>query len=111
MMAKPKRHKVEWTHTARADLSAIISDIAEDSIASASSVLSKSEQAAKIVTTLPLRGRIVPELAAFGVHTYREIVVSPWRIICRHSGTTVYVLAVADGRRNLEDLLLERFLR
>jgi plasmid stabilization system protein ParE len=74
-------------------------------------VLDKVEQTAQGLTTLPMRGRVVPELATFGIHIYREIIMSPWRIIYRVSGKTVHVLAVVDGRRNLEDLLLERFLR
>ena len=60
---------------------------------------------------MPKRGRIVPELAAVGVHGCRELLPSPWRIIYRISEDMVYVLAVVDGRRNLGDLLLERFLR
>jgi len=53
----------------------------------------------------------VPELAAVGVHTYRELVVSPWRLVYRISAKTVYVLAVLDGRRNIEDVLLDRLVR
>ena len=60
---------------------------------------------------MPERGRVVPELAAMGVHLYRELVVAPWRIIYRISGRTAYVLAVVDGRRNLEDVLLDRLVR
>ena len=110
-MGKPSKYRVEWTSIARADLLAIIEHIADDNLAAARSVLTKLERAAGGLTTMPLRGRVVPELAAIDVRTYREVIVAPWRIIYRISGKTVYVLAVIDGRRNLEDLLLERFLR
>jgi toxin ParE1/3/4 len=39
---------------------------------------------------------------------YRELVATPWGIMYRVSGHTVSVLAVVDGRRNAEDVLLER---
>jgi len=110
-MRKPRRYGVEWARTACADLAAIIEYIARDDVAAARSVLEKLEQTAQSLTTLPMRGRVVPELAAFGIHVYRELIVSPWRMIYRVSGKTVHVLAVVDGRRNLEDLLLERFVR
>jgi plasmid stabilization system protein ParE len=110
-MRKPKKYNVEWARTACADLSAIIDHIARDNTSAALSVLDKLEKTAQSLTVLPMRGRVVPELAAFGSRAYREIIVSPWRILYRISGKTVNVLAVVDGRRNVEDILLERFVR
>jgi len=110
-MRKPREYSVQWTRTACADLNAILEYIAQDDIATAASILDRLEQRAETLATIPMRGRVVPELAAFGIQVYREIVLSPWRIIYRISGKTVNVLAVVDGRRNLEDLLLERFVR
>ena len=60
---------------------------------------------------MPERGRVVPELAAVGIRTYRELVVEPWRLVYRITEKTVYVLAVLDGRRNIEDVLLDRLVR
>jgi hypothetical protein len=37
--------------------------------------------------------------------------VRPYRIVYRIEGDTVTVLGVLDGRRDLEDALLERLLR
>jgi toxin ParE1/3/4 len=45
------------------------------------------------------------------MRSWRELVVKPYRILYRVSSDTVTVLAVFDGRRDLEDLLLERLLR
>ena len=53
----------------------------------------------------------MPELAAFGIRIYRELVVAPWRVVYRIGGKTVSILAVVDGRRNIEDVLLDRFVR
>ncbi len=111
MARKRTAFRVEWAQTARADLEAIVDYIADDSVQNALSILDKLEQTAASLATVPKRGRVVPELAAVGVHGYRELLPSPWRIIYRISENTVYVLAVFDGRRNLGDLLLERFLR
>ena len=54
---------------------------------------------------------LVPELALFGFSVWRESIVNPYRVIYRVEGDRVYVLAVFDGRRDLEDLLLGRLLR
>jgi len=55
--------------------------------------------------------RSCPELSQFGMRAWRELVVRPYRIVYRIEGDSVTVLAVFDGRRDLEDLLLERLLR
>jgi toxin ParE1/3/4 len=41
-------------------------------------------------------------------HQYRETLSGPYRIFYRIDGTTVYVIAVADGRRDIEAFLIER---
>ncbi len=56
-------------------------------------------------------GRIVPELKEFSLRIYREILTPPWRIIYKISGLDVYVMAVIDSRRNVEDILLDRMIR
>lgn len=110
-MPKATSFRVEWTRIAVSDLAAIIDYISEDSLEKAILILEKLEQAAEKLTTMPLRGFIVPELAAHGIQIYRELIHSPWRIIYRVSGQRVSVLAVLDSRRNLEDILLERLVR
>jgi len=101
---------VKWTATAEQDLDAIIGFIAEDSFEEAMRILEKIRKKSANLNTLPERGRIVPELKEQGIILYREIVLSPWRMIFRIAGQTVYVLAVFDARRNLEDILFERFV-
>ena len=53
----------------------------------------------------------MPELARHGLSTYREVVVAPWRLVYRVADSQVLILVVVDGRRNVEDVLLERLLR
>ncbi len=110
-MASTREVGVQWTQTAADDLEAIIDYIADESIASAVRVFQKIRARAQRLSAFPQRGRIVPELRAHGILTYRELVQRPWRILYRVDAETVYVLGVIDGRRNVEDILLDRFVR
>ena len=56
----------------------------------------------------PEKCRIVPELLDQGISTYHEMIVSPWRVIYKIEKKSVIVLSVIDGRRNVEDVLLQR---
>jgi len=102
---------VGFAAVAARDLEGIIEFIAADDPVAAGRVLDRIESRCAGLRQMPARGRVVPELAAFGIHTYRELVVSPWRVVYRLSGTRVHVLAVLDGRRNVEDVLLDRLVR
>jgi toxin ParE1/3/4 len=59
----------------------------------------------------PARGRVVPELQRLGIQFLRELIFSPYRLLYRIERQTVHVLVVFDGRRSLDDLLLDRALR
>jgi len=109
-MPMSRNYTVKWTAIAGHDLDSIIGFIAEDSIDEAMRILERIRKKAAGLNTLPERGRIVPELKEQGINLYREIILAPWRMIYRIAGQTVYVLAVFDARRNLEDILLERFV-
>lgn len=106
-----KRYAVEWAVTARDDLEEIISYIAEDSPINAWKVVERIESRVQTLATLPMRGRILPELQWQGITTFLDVQEVPWRVIYRVDGSRVHVVAVVDGRRQLEDLLLARFLR
>jgi toxin ParE1/3/4 len=104
------KYGILWTKTAALDLESIIDYIAQDSPDRALEILHAIRSAASALTSMPERGRVVPELKVHGISTYREIVISPWRLIYRTEGKNVIILTVIDGRRNLEDILLERLL-
>ncbi len=110
MPRKPK-YKVHWTHTADRDLEAIVEFIARDDTEAASRILQRIRKAASGLETIPRRGRIVPELEEFSLLIYIEIISPRWRFIYRISGYDVFVMAVIDSRRNVEDILLERLIR
>ncbi len=105
-----KTYKVSWAAVARNDLKQIIEYIAVDSPGNASRILIKIKHKTSDLYTIPERGRVIPELKDQGIQTYRELIVAPWRIIYRITDTTVLVLSVIDSRRNVEDLLLDRFV-
>ena len=110
-MASPRAYVVAFAAVAQGDLQAIVAYIAADNPRVALRVLDQIEAQCAALDRMPERGRVVPELAAFGIRTYRELVVSPWRVVYRISGMTVSILAVVDGRRNIEDVLLDRLVR
>lgn len=89
----------------------IVDFIADDSVDTALAVFARIRERAATLYDFPGKGRVVPELHQHGIVQYRELILSPWRIIYRIDGSMVYVTAVFDSRRNLEDLLLVRFCR
>lgn len=106
-----RKYQVAWAASAQRDLKQIVEYIAIDSPDNASQILKKIKQKASDLYTMPDRGRIVPELKDQGIQTYRELIVVPWRIIYKISNATVFVLSVIDSRRNVEDILLEKFIK
>ncbi|MDA8211589.1 MAG: type II toxin-antitoxin system RelE/ParE family toxin [Clostridia bacterium] len=103
-------YRVFWTQTAQEDLKKIIEYIAVDTEIHARKVYEAIKQKADQLRQFPLQGRVVPELRYFGITTYRELVIPPWRMIYKTDEDKVWVLAVIDGRRNVEDLLLDRLI-
>jgi toxin ParE1/3/4 len=60
---------------------------------------------------LPFRGKVPPELERIGIHELREVALKPYRIIYHVIGSDVFIDAVMDGRRDIQELLEERVLR
>jgi plasmid stabilization system protein ParE len=85
--------------------------IAEDSPKNARAVFNRIRTRVDGLGQSPQGGRYVPELLEFGIRTYREIIVKPWRVIYRAGGDTVHILIVIDGRRNVNDYLLRELYR
>ena len=79
-----------------------------DSPAKAAYVMDRLETACASLYSNPNRGSYPPEMAKLGVHDYREIFFKPYRIIYKVSNHDVYILLIADGRRDLRTLLLQR---
>ena len=104
-------YKVKWTSSAKNDLLSIVEYIKKDNAIAAKKVFEQIREKAQSSHFLPLRGRLVPELAKEGVTLYRELIISPWRVIYKIEGDSTYIImAVLDSRQNLEDLLLKKLL-
>ena len=73
-------------------------------------VLGQIERAFSRLSKLPERGAHPKELLALGIPEYREIFFKPYRIIYRVVDKNVYVLLIADGRRDMQTLLQRRLL-
>jgi toxin ParE1/3/4 len=102
--------KIEWAGVAENDLKGIIEYIADDSPGNAFKILKKIKKKASTLYTFPERGRIVPELQDQGILIYRELIITPWRIIYRLSEMKIYILSVLDAQQNVEDILLKRLI-
>ncbi len=102
--------KLQWARAATGDLIRIGRYIGADDPDAAHSTLDRIEGAVETLETFPKRGRVVPELARLGLSRYRELVVTPYRVVYRCDDDYVLVVGVFDSRRDLADLLLERLL-
>ena len=104
-----KQYKVIWADTAENDLLKILEYIAQSSPGNALKILKKIKKKVSDLYFFPERCRIVPELYEHGITQYREMIISPWRIMYRIQDSSVFVLSVFDSRQNIEDILLKRY--
>jgi toxin ParE1/3/4 len=73
-------------------------------------VLDQIEVAFSSLCENPERGAYPKELLAAGLREYREIYFKPYRIIYRVITDNVYIMVIADGRRDMQTLLQRRLL-
>ena len=105
------RHSVQLTEAAAADLADIVDYVAAaDGALRARRVLDQFESTLGKLEELPARGAHPPELTALGIRDYREVFFKPYRVIYRVQSQTVWVYFIADGRRDMQQLLARRLL-
>ena len=85
--------------------------VACEELPAAKVLAARFDRALASLASFPGRGRIVPELRRHGIVAFREIIVAPHRIVYRIAGKVVRVVAIVDGRRDLDDLLRARVHR
>lgn len=107
----PARFRVELTQGAERDLEALHDYLAahrsaEETSALLDGLLIKIET----LETFPERGNHPKELAALGIREFRQTVLPPYRIIYRVMGEAVFIMIIADGRRDMGALLEQRLL-
>ena len=60
---------------------------------------------------LPERGRVVPELEKQNIVEYRELIEGNYRIIYSIQETAVIIHTILDGRRDIEEILINKLMR
>ncbi len=71
-------------------------------------MLKKIDQALENLAQNPQRGSHPKKLPALEIRDYRQIFFKPYRLIYRVVGRLVYVLMLADVRRDMQTLLARR---
>jgi plasmid stabilization system protein ParE len=106
------RSTVRWTRTALDDLLSIVDHVTgRDGTAASEQLALRITGEVASLATMPLRCRVVPELAVEGIDGYRELIVGPYRVMFAVRDSAVIILTVLDGRRDLAELLVARALR
>ncbi len=105
------RYEVLITPGAERDLAEIIEYIAEhDAPANADHVLGKLLDVIDGLSMLPERGAFPKQLLVLGMRDFRQVSFKPYRVIYRVMGAQVFILVIADGRRDLQAVLARRLL-
>ncbi len=106
------RHRVFLIQEAEEDLLEIYRNLGRfDSPRKAEALLEQLEALCRSLENLPRRGNHPCELRRLGVTRFREVHRKPYRVIYEMAANQVFVHAVLDGRRDLDDLLQRRLLR
>jgi toxin ParE1/3/4 len=82
-----------------------------DSVGQAEKLLDSLELKITSLKSVPEPGHGVSELSRIHATGFREIHFNAYRIIYQIVGNAVFVHAVLDGRRDLQELLERRLLR
>ena len=93
--------RIAWTEVAAADLEEAADYIARDSARYAAAFVREVRAAARSLTRMAARGRIVPE---FGDPNYRELIVRSYRLIYHLSPTAVTIIGFIHGARDMRSL-------
>lgn len=103
--------EVEVSPFAQDDLNEIIEYYSSLSQNYVESTISEFEENVMSLKQHPRSGRIIPELERQGIIQYRELIQGYYRIIYKISRDKVTVLTVIDGRRNFEEIIIEKLSR
>ena len=103
---------VQLTDDAARDLEDICDYVeSHDTPGRAEHVLERIEEVFESLSTYPRRGNHPKELLELGIREYREVFFKPYRVIYQVMESNVYVLLIADGRRDMQTLLQRRLLQ
>lgn len=110
-MTADRRYEVRIDELAEADLESIIAFLTErrdraDARAFVQALLERIDR----LETFPLRGSVPKELRGTGETEVRQLVHRKYRVIYEVARSTVRIILVADGRRDMQALLRQRLL-
>jgi len=109
-VASVKSFFVYWSEIALSDVDGLLTHISQRNPERVMDIWRQIDRRVEALGHFPYRSRLVPELKALGVEEYREIVIYAYRILLRVRANKVFILGVFDGRRDMEDVLVERIL-
>ena len=104
------KNEITWAKYAYADLGGILDHINHNNPENVSKIYHKIISKIKSLETFSKIGRAIPELEGLNISIFREVFEDPWRIFYRTEERKVYILAVLDGRRDLEEIIIKRLL-
>jgi toxin ParE1/3/4 len=105
---------VQFTQSAEDDVEAIIDFIAErEGVERAEKILQLFREAKNSLSAFPVRGHFPPELLRLHISEFREIHAGVYRFVYQTDTSTkqVFIHAVFDGRRHVDEILSERIFR
>jgi plasmid stabilization system protein ParE len=105
-----RRYTVFWTQVALGDVERLAAYLVDEAPLRAERILDRIISRGESLEATPGRGQVPPELRPIGDRTWLQVLEPPWRIVYRVVGKRVEIHGVFDGRRSLEDILLERIL-
>jgi addiction module RelE/StbE family toxin len=91
--------EIKWTEPALERLREIADYIARDNADAANRLVGRIFEAVELLKQFPEFGRRVPEMTGSG---YREVIVSPCRIIYRIENEIIAVIFVMRGEQQLK---------
>lgn len=102
---------MELTRSAEDDLEAIHAYLSEHcSTDAADALLDATLEKIETLERFSDRGNIPKELDALGIREFRQTLRQPYRRIYRVIYSRVFIMVIADGRRDMQGLLERRLL-
>ena len=105
-----KQFKTVFSRYAEIDLIEILDYYQEMNPTYTKKILDRVEKRVEDLKHFPERGRVVPELERQNIMNYRELIEENYRIIYSIESNSVIIHSILDSRRNLEELLVRKFM-
>jgi len=105
------KYRVVVPPSAKLDLKEIIEYHYEVNRSYSRKIFSKIIERIRELETFPEKGRVVPELRDHNITDYKELIEDYFRIVYRIYSGEVLLIAIIDGRRNVEEVLIQKLKR